>query len=289
MIDKIKLPALPARAPDAHKGDFGKVLVVGGSRAMPGAAALAAWAALKSGAGLVKVAAPVSALPMVGAHSPCYTLLPCAETDAGTLSPKALDVILEEAKAADTLALGPGISTNDETAKLALDVIAKTSHPLVIDADGLNIAAARPDVLAKRKGFCVLTPHPGEFARLDGSKAPKDEAGRIDAAGRLAKKTKCLVLLKGAGTVVIDGDQIHVNRTGNPGMATAGSGDVLTGMIAALLHALSPGIEAVALAAHLHGLAGDLAEKKVGEISLTAFDILDHLPAAFQQHQKGKP
>ncbi|MHC4943069.1 MAG: NAD(P)H-hydrate dehydratase [Planctomycetota bacterium] len=289
MTEKINLPEMPSRASDAHKGDFGKILVIGGSRAMPGAAALAAWAALKSGAGLVKVAAPVSALPMVGAHSPCYTLLPCAETDSGTLSTKALSTILEEAKAADTLALGPGITTHEETAKLVFDVIAKTSHPLVIDADGLNIVAQKPEVLAKRKGYCVLTPHPGEFARLDGSKAPRDEAGRIESARRLAKKTNCTVLLKGAGTVVTDGDGVYVNKTGNPGMATAGSGDVLTGMIAVLLHAFSPGIEAAALAAHLHGLAGDLAAANVGEISLTARDILEQLSAAFQQHQKGKP
>lgn len=257
---------------------------------MPGAAALAAWSALKAGAGLVKVAVPVSAAPSVAAHFPCYTLLPCDETNQGTLSRKALPLILEEAGASDVLALGPGISIDPETAGVVLQVIEKTDRPLVIDADGLNVAATDLEKVKQRKGLCVLTPHPGEFARLDGKKAPRDETGRIDAAKRLAKAASSIVVLKGKGTVVTDGSAVHVVAPGNPGMATAGSGDVLTGVIAALLVLLGPDLEAVALAAHLHGLAGDLAAEKEGEISLTALDILHHLPDAFQRHQrKGSP
>lgn len=286
MDNSIKLPKLTSRDPAAHKGRFGKILIVGGSRAMPGAAALAAWSALRSGAGLVKVAAPVSALSSIAAYSPCYTLLPCAETKEGTLSPKALPKILAELAATDIVALGPGISTHDETRAAVWELIAKVDRPLVIDADGLNIAAEKPDRIARSGRFCVLTPHPGEFARLDGSQPPGDEAGRVEAAQRLARNTGTTVLLKGRGTVVTDGSKVFVNQTGNPGMATAGSGDVLTGMIASLLFQLAPGLEAVALAAHLHGLAGDLAASDMGEISVTAGDIADRISHAVRQYRE---
>lgn len=278
-------PEIPRRGRDAHKGNFGTVLVIGGSRAMPGAAALAAMAALRSGAGLVKVAAPVSAVPAVAAYNPCYTFLPCSETFEGTLSKAAVPEILDESEKADVLAIGPGISTVGETAATVLEVVRKTAHPLVIDADGLNILAEDLDAVKARNGVTVLTPHPGEFERLDGRKPPRDAKGRLEAANRLAAGTGCVVLLKGKGTVVTDGSEAHVIGTGNPGMATAGSGDVLTGMIAALFGQLGPGVDTVALAAHLHGLAGDLAAAKVGELSLTAGDIVDHLPAAFIEYQ----
>lgn len=279
------LPSIPKRAADAHKGAFGKILIIGGSRAMPGAAALAAWAALKSGAGLVKVAAPQSALTAIAAHCPCYTLLPCAETSAGTLSPVAVPAILTEAAEADVVAIGPGITRNPETAEAVLDLIRRTSLPMVLDADGLNIASKNLEVLSKRTGFTVLTPHPGEFTRLSKQKTPSDEKGRSEAAKALAQKLSCTVLLKGHGTVVTDGNKSFKNPTGNPGMATAGSGDVLTGMVAALLAVLPPGIEPVALAAYLHGMAGDLAADALGEISMTAQDILFHLPDAIRSHQ----
>ena len=286
----MELPLIPPRDPDAHKGDFGKIFVIGGSRGMPGAASLAAWAALKSGAGLVKGAAPLSALPGVAGHCPNYTLLPCPETREGGLSLKAVPRILEEAGEADVLALGPGISLEEETGDAVLRIIAGTDRPLVIDADGLNHAARDLEVVKERKGLTVLTPHPGEFARLDGRKPPRDEEGRIKAAKRLAKKSRSLVVLKGRGTVVTDGRDHHRVATGNPGMATAGSGDVLTGVAVSFLAVLGEPLRAVALAAHIHGLAGDLAAERVGEISLTASDILAHLHLAIQQHQrKGAP
>jgi NAD(P)H-hydrate epimerase len=260
-------------------------MVIGGSRAMPGAAALAAFSALRSGAGLVKVAAPVSAVASVAAYSPCYTFLPCPETSEGTLGKAAVPEILGESENADVLALGPGISIESETAGAVIEIVRMTELPLVIDADGLNILAEDPDAVKGRNGVTVLTPHPGEFERLDGAKPPRDDEGRLEAAKRLAEKTGCVVLLKGKGTVVTDGSEVHVIGTGNPGMATAGSGDVLTGVIAALFGQLEPGAAASALAAHLHGLAGDLAAAKVGEVSLTASDIVDHLPAAFIEYQ----
>ncbi|MFH2002238.1 MAG: NAD(P)H-hydrate dehydratase [Planctomycetota bacterium] len=285
----MKLPQIPPRDPEAHKGMFGRILIIGGSCAMPGAAALAAWAALKAGAGLVKVAAPRSALASIAAHCPCYTLFPCEETAEGTLSPTAVPAILEEAKAADVLAIGPGVSTHPETVQAILKLVRNTTHPLVIDADGLNIVANDTHTLTQRKGFIALTPHPGEFASLSRQKTPGDAKGREAAAKALAEKLGCTVLLKGRGTVVTDGKEVYLNTTGNPGMATAGSGDVLTGVAAALLAVLPPGVEPLALSAYLHGLAGDLAAEAVGPVSVTALDILAHLPAAIRQFQQKGP
>jgi len=277
----MKLPAIPTRSEEAHKGDFGKILIVGGSCAMPGAAALAGAAALRAGAGLVKIALPRSAATSVAAFCPCYTLLPCAETDEGTLSGDALAKILEGAEDSDILALGPGLSTSPETARLALKIIHFSSLPMVIDADGLNALALEPSVIRKRKAPSVLTPHPGEFARLAKTRTPPPQDKRLHAARELATRLNATVLLKGHKTVVTDGKDHHVVDKGNPGMATAGSGDVLTGTIAALLHVIDRPLEAAALAADTHAEAGDLAAETFGQISMTAADILDQLPRAF--------
>jgi NAD(P)H-hydrate epimerase len=282
----MKLPSIPKRADDAHKGDFGKILIVGGSRAMPGAAALAGAAALRSGAGLVKIAVPLSAASSVAAFFPCYTLLPCPETVEGTLSEKALPLITAAAEESDVLALGPGLSTFPETARLALKIIHAISLPLVVDADGLSILALEPSVVSRRKAPSVLTPHPGEFARLARTKKPPKKEKREDAARELARRLKSIVLLKGSGTVVSDGERTHVVKKGNPGMATAGSGDVLTGAIAALLHVIKDPLGAAALGAHVHATAGDLAARSFGQISVTAADILDKLPRAFASRNR---
>jgi len=282
----MNLPALPRRRRDAHKGDFGKILVAGGSRAMPGAAALAATAALRAGAGLVKAAVPLSAVAPVAAHFPCYTFLPCPEDRDGFLAAAAAEAVLEEAARSDVLALGPGMGTAPGTGKAAREIVRRAEKPMVIDADGLNLLAGHLDAVMLRSAPTVLTPHPGEFARLDGARPPRDPAGRKAAAERLAEKAGCVVLLKGRGTVVTDGARTRVIETGNPGMATAGSGDVLTGMIAAFLAVLPSPLEAAVLGAHLHGLAGDLAAEELGETSLTAKDILDRLPAAIVRHQE---
>jgi len=282
----MKLPGIPKRADHAHKGDFGKILIVGGSRAMPGAAALAGAAALRAGAGLVKIAVPFSAVSSVASFFPCYTLLPCPETEEGTLSEKALAMIAAAAEESDVLALGPGLSTRPETARLALRIMDNISIPMVADADALNILALEPSVVTRRKALSVLTPHPGEFARLARTKNPPKKEKREDAAKELARRLKSIVLLKGFGTVVTDGEQVHIVKNGNPGMATAGSGDVLTGIIAALLHVIKDPLGAAALGAHIHATAGDLAAKSLGQISVTAVDILDKLPRAFASRNK---
>jgi NAD(P)H-hydrate epimerase len=282
----MKLPSIPKRADDAHKGDFGKILIIGGSRAMPGAVALAGAAALKSGAGLVKLAVPLSAASSAAAFFPCYTLLPCPETPDGTLSEKALRLIAGAAEESDVIALGPGLSTHPETARLTLRIINSVPLPLVADADALNILALEPSVISRRKAVSVLTPHPGEFARLARTKNPPRKDKRSDAARELARRLKSIILLKGAGTVITDGDRIHIVKKGNPGMATAGSGDVLTGAIAALLHVIKDPLGAAALGAHVHAAAGDLAARSLGQISVTATDILNKLPRAFTSRNK---
>lgn len=283
----MELPSIPARAADAHKGHFGKILIVGGSRAMPGAASLAGTAALRAGAGLVRIAVPLSAAGPVSSHFSCYTLVPCPETDQGTLGPEAALPILQALEDTDVVALGPGISTRPETARLVLSLIRDVQHPLIVDADGLNILAMDLSVVQKRKMPTLLTPHPGEFARLAKTRTPPEKEKRLDAARELARRLKSILLLKGHGTVVTDGERSHIVATGNPGMATAGSGDVLTGMIASLIHLIPDPLEAAALAAHLHGLAGDLAAEAVGQTSLTARDILDYLPRAFRRYADG--
>jgi len=276
----MELPSIPPRRKDAHKGDFGKNLIIGGSRAMPGAASLAGAAALRAGAGLVKIALPLSAAAPVAAVFPCYTLLPCLETDEGTLAEEALHSILQAAEEADVVALGPGLGTHPATARLAIKVMFHCAGPLVIDADGLTMAAMEPAAVQRRKPTTVLTPHPGEFMRLAKTKTPPSEDKRLDAAKELARRFNAIVLLKGYRTVVTDGKDYHVVETGNPGMATAGSGDVLTGVITSLLHSIDDPLGAVALGAEIHAAAGDIAAESFGQISMTAADILNHLPQA---------
>lgn len=280
--DAASLPRLPARKPGGHKGSYGHVLVVGGSVGMSGAPALTGMAALRAGAGLVSVACPEAILPVVAAFNPCYLTHPLpggdrfvtsAASDLATLS-------------GDVVAVGPGMGRQLETQQTIRDLAATDKRPLVIDADGLNAIAGHLDNVSRRaqNGWVtVLTPHPGEFERLSGAKTPTDAEGRSRVAAQFAKTCQVVLLLKGQGTVVTDGEQLFVNKTGNPGMATGGTGDVLTGIIAALLaQGMSP-FEAACLGAHVHGLAGDLAAERFGQVSLIASDLIDHLGEAFRR------
>jgi ADP-dependent NAD(P)H-hydrate dehydratase len=274
------LPVLPQRDPGAHKGNYGLALIVGSSRGMSGAAALAGMAALRGGAGLVRLAVPDVCLPTVAAFEPSYMTVPLASDRRGRISLDALPQILEHAGQATALALGPGVGRSLGLDSLVARLYATLSLPLVLDADGLNALAARMDEGITPAGPRVLTPHPGEFERLAGFK-PRSEDERVEAAARLASRLGAVVVLKGHRTVVSDGQRTILNTTGNPGMATGGSGDVLTGLIAALIcQNLSP-FEAAHLGVHLHGLAGDIAAESLGHESLTALDLVTHLPAAF--------
>ena len=285
------LAKLPPREADGHKGDYGRVLIVGGSRGMVGAVALAANATLRGGAGLATFAAPETIQLAAATLCPCATSVPLACDADGQLAAEAIRQFRQAAKAADVLAVGPGMATGARQRDLVRAAI-EQDKPLVLDADGLNNLAQVAGWSALRRCGLVLTPHPGEFARLSGRSVGDIQADRLSAAVDTARQWldaapggagPLVLLLKGAGTVVTDGRRGRVNRTGNPGMATGGSGDVLTGLLAALLaQGLAP-FEAACLAAHLHGRAGDLAAEQLSQAALIATDLLDFLPAAMKE------
>ena len=278
------LPKLPARETEAHKGTFGKVLVVAGSAGMSGAAAIAAKSALRSGAGVVNLAIPKSILPIVAGIEPSYVTIPLAEDRNGKICSKATRDVLNHAGQSSCVAFGPGIGVSNALLSIATTLIAQPNLKLVIDADGLNNLAKDNSWPNRKQASIILTPHPGEFKRLWKSLIREQmPAGRTEQAVMLAERTGCVVVLKGAGTVVTDGSKVYVNTTGNPGMATAGAGDVLTGVITALAGQGLGDFDAAAMGVYIHGLAGDIAADKFGETSLIATDIIDSLPEAFKK------
>lgn len=276
------IPKLPPRPLEGHKGTFGRVLVIAGSVGMTGAAALAGRAALRAGSGLVRVATSKSALPVVAALEPCYTTLPLAEDSEGRVSGRALNAILNAVPENDAVAVGPGMGQSAGLRSVIEALLQQEGLRLLIDGDGLNNLSRLSGWPKKCKADVILTPHPGEMKRLWSGlfreEMPKD---RQEIAGRMAQEIGAVVALKGAGTVVTDGSQVYVNTTGNPGMATAGSGDVLTGVITALLGQNLNRLDATILGVYIHGLAGDIASNRLGQISLMATDIIDALPEAF--------
>jgi len=280
------IPKLKPRAIDAHKGDFGKVCIIGGSFGMSGAAALAGRAALRAGAGLVRVAVPKSVLPIVASIEPSFTTISLPEDSTGRISAKAINTILDAVSENDCLAFGPGIGTSGALRTVLENLIKQENLKLVIDADGLNNLSGIKDWPNKLKAKLILTPHPGEMKRLWAplfrEQMPHD---RQKQAGQLAQHTKTVVALKGAGTVVTDGQKVYINKTGNPGMATAGSGDVLTGVITALIGQGLTNFDAAVLGVYIHGLAGDIAAKTTGQVSLMTTDIIDSLPKAFSENK----
>ncbi len=284
-----QIPELQSRPVDGHKGLFGKILIVGGSVGFSGAPALAGRAALRSGAGLVCVAVPGSTLPIVASLEPCYTTIPLAEDADGKIASDTAGILADHAKQNDVVAFGPGIGVSAGVKDVLLHLLGIESLKIVIDADGLNTLALCGGAggwVEKKKASVILTPHPGEMQRLWKSlfrgKMPED---RAEQAAKLAEQTGTTVVLKGAGTVVADGKKVYVNTTGNAGMATAGAGDVLTGVIAALAGQNLNLMDAAVAGVYIHGLAGDLAAKEKGQISLIATDIIDFLPAAFLLHR----
>ncbi len=276
------IPKLKPRPAEAHKGDFGKVLIIGGSVGMSGAAALAGRAALRAGAGLVRVATPKSVLPIVASIEPCFTTIALPEDTAGRISSKAINIILEAIGQNDAIAFGPGVGTNTALRSVLQALLEQDSLRLVIDADGLNNLASMKDWPAKLKAKLILTPHPGEMKRLwSGLLREPLPAERQEQAVQFSQRTGAVVVLKGAGTVVADGERVYINKTGNPGMATAGSGDVLTGVILALMGQGLSDLDAAVLGVYIHGLAGDIAAQKTGQVSLIATDIVQALCEAF--------
>ena len=276
----------PRRSRQGHKGTYGTVLGIGGSRGMAGAVALAGRAALLTGAGLVRLAVPDPILETVAGYSPEPTTIPCPDDGTGRFALSALEPLLTHSEHCTALFLGPGLGRSNELDQLIPRFLRKTSKPVVVDADAIN--ALEPIMKTgsetKWSDRTVLTPHAGEFARLRGEPTPPEENQdeRQSAALDFARNHGVVLVLKGHRTIITDGQQLTLNTTGNPGMATGGSGDVLTGMTAGLLaQNFSSIIESVRLAVYLHGLAGDIAAEQLGEQSVTALAILDAISKAF--------
>jgi hydroxyethylthiazole kinase-like uncharacterized protein yjeF len=273
------------RSAESNKGSYGDVLVVGGSLGKAGASAMAGIAALRAGAGLSTVATPKSVLGTVAGFHPELMTEPLPETDKGTISGTALDRIEALTKGKTVLAIGPGISREPETSVLVRSLIAQLQVPVVLDADGLNAFEGCSDQLNGKGRTLLITPHPGEMARLVGSTIADVQKDRLGVARKFAREHELIVVLKGHRTLVVQPDgESWVNTTGNPGMATGGTGDILTGMVAGMIAQHPKDAFRAALAAvHLHGLAGDVAREKLGEHSLIATDLLRGLPQAFRR------
>ena len=289
------LPRLPKRQPDGHKGTYGRALLIGGSRGMAGSIALSGISCLKSGAGLVTLAVPDRCVETVAGFHPAYMTIPLPDDANGALAKKALPKILELLESKDTAAVGPGLGQSADVQRIVQELFASAPCPLVIDADGLNALAKAGAGLKVAYHPRILTPHPGEFARLEAlldeerdaqaneaRDAKPDRDRQKAAAQRLAAKLNSIVVLKGHRTFVTDGERTYENETGNPGMATGGTGDCLTGTLTALLGQKLAPFEAAVLGVHVHGLAGDLAAAACGQVGMTALDLAEHLPAAFK-------
>ena len=284
--DVSNLPLIPLRPQTAHKGTFGTVLGVGGSRGMSGAVALAGKAALVCGSGLVRLAVPDPILETVAGFDPNYTTLPLPADRQGRISISATKTVLRHAEAATAVFLGPGLGRSAELDAFVQRLLDKLDKPLVVDADGLNALLVHrirlPDSFRLSP---VFTPHSGEFARLTQTPTPAEDQreARIAAAQEFSKRFNVVLVLKGHATIIVHGDRVAVNSTGNPGMATGGSGDVLTGTIASFLGQGFVPFDAARLGVYVHGLAGDLAAERLGQASVLATSIIESLPDALRR------
>ena len=272
-----EIPRIPRLDRNAHKGDRGRVLLVAGSIGMSGAARLAGWGAQRGGSGLVTIATPDVAQALVASDLPCAMTVPLSSRN-GALAATGVKAARAAAEGMDAIGVGPGITRH--AGPFLRRFLKGLLPPVVLDADALNLIADQPDLLEAHAGGRVLTPHPGEAGRLLGRKIPGDMKARLAAAEELADLFAAVVVLKGAGTIVTDGDRYYINRTGNPGMACGGSGDVLTGLITARLAWKMDPLDAAMQAVHVHGRAGDLAAAAMGEASMIATDLVANLPAA---------
>lgn len=280
-------PLIGPRKADSNKGLYGHVLVIGGSLGKAGSVAMAGMSALRAGAGLATVATPKSVLPTVAGFHPELMTEPLAETRQGTISSAAAARLDELAKSKSVLAIGPGISRHVETSELVRGLVATSGIPVVLDADGLNAFEGLTGELNGKGRLLVITPHPAEMARLVGCSTADVQKDRLSVARKFARERDVIVVLKGNRTLVVEpGGEAWVNTTGNPGMSTGGTGDILTGMVAAMIaQHRDQALLAVCAAVHLHGLAADVMLKSVGEHSMVATDLLRGLPEAFRRAQ----
>lgn len=271
------------RPDDANKGTCGTLLSVCGSYGMAGAAIMAGKSALRSGLGLLKCALPKSIYPIAAQVLPESVFLPLEETESGAISAENTDLLLNEAAKSSALLCGCGLSATDDACALVRGLIKNCEKPMVLDADALNCIAAAPDILLEKHCEIIITPHPGEMGRLTGKTAAEVNLNRSGTAKDFAKKFGVTTVLKGAGTVIASPEgKIVENLTGNSGMATGGSGDVLAGVTASLLAQGAKPFDAASAAVYLHGLAGDLAAQSLGKISMLPTDIIEYLPQAFK-------
>ncbi len=274
----------PPRGQDCNKGTLGKVLVAGGSPGMTGAPCMSGISALRSGCGLVTLGVPESSCAIVEAKTLELMTMPLPETCAKTLSLKAGSRLLELLKGYNVLALGPGLGRDKETAAFVRMLVAECPIPIVLDADGLTLMANHVEDFAKTKAPVIITPHPGEMSRLIGMSVEFVQGARVETAREFAKKFGVIVVLKGARTVTASPDgEVFINSTGNCGMATAGTGDVLTGVIASFVAQGAKPLKAAILGTYIHGLAGDLARDIMGEHGLIASDVTANIPAAIRK------
>lgn len=277
------LPSAPVRHDDAHKGDCGRVLVVAGSRGMSGAACLAGTAALRGGAGLVTVATPQGIQTIVAGYEPSYLTLGLREDDHGRIHSSANEQLAELLPRQSAVAIGPGLGQSAALLEMVVKMYEGITTPCVFDADALNLLSKRSYLLKRSPEAAprILTPHVVEFARISGLGVEAIQSDRAGSAAEFAKKNQVIIVLKGSNTVITDGTRVAINTTGNSGMATGGTGDVLTGLIASLLGQAMIPFEAAQLGVHLHGLAGDLAAEELGKPGMIASDLPHFLGRAW--------
>jgi NAD(P)H-hydrate epimerase len=282
--------ALPPRNPQGHKGTFGDVLFIAGAASYFGAPAFAAMSFLKAGGGYSRLAAPASMIPFLATRGGEIVFVPQQETSARSLALSNKPALLELAARADMVVLGPGLSLHEETQQLARELMQEIETPLLIDGDGLTALSKERTILTQRRAPTILTPHLGEMSRLTALPVPDIDTRKIDILRQTATELQAIIVLKGAHSLIGHPDaRVYINLSGNSGMATAGSGDVLTGTIAAMFGLGLALPEAVQKGVFLHGLAGDLAALDKGEDGLTAQDLLDYLPYAVQLDRQGLP
>lgn len=291
MTDPAPPVRLAPRSSDAHKGTFGKVMLVGGSRGMAGSIALSSMAALHTGSGLVSTAVPDRCLETVASFDPCLMTIPLTDNGEGRFSALAAGQLAERLAGLDAVGCGPGMTTDPGSIEIVKQLLRTDRLPLVLDADAINAlallswpAADGPET-TDSPGPRVLTPHPGELSRLVGV-SPKDRPAQIDAAQQLARQTGAVVVVKGGPTVVVSAEQRWTSTTGNPGMASGGTGDVLTGMVTSLLGQGFSAWDAARLAVWLHGTAGDWAADSHGHAGLTAKELITFIGPASRQAEE---
>ena len=296
----MKLPRLNPREPDSHKGHYGKSLLLGGSAGMAGAIGLAGMAALRGGAGLVTLAVPAGCQQIVASYEPSYMTWALPADSAGRIQFDAWPLLQQRQDDFTCWACGPGLGRSDDTIRLVAWLYENIRQPLILDADAIHALAMRKEGLAGAAGPRILTPHPGEFAYLKAQSwsrvpadyqgvpvAPQERQADEELAGRFAAENELVMVLKGHQTLVTDGTQFYHNETGNPGMATGGSGDVLTGLLTALVCQGLDIMSAACLGVHTHGRSGDLAAEQQGQVGMTARDLVDCLPRAIAEQVGG--